>query len=951
MPQSNLPYHANIDQELNRALIFSSHHLLAYHLAFSLSQHNIQVTWYHLPPSTPTFPSPDKSIQQKTLSSTPSQADWKSADYTFFLYPFESRFNLTKFLPLLTSTSSKLTFVGRFSQKDALLHDLQSQLSSSADYRSVLLDHIYGSHLLTTDSGFTEKIFTHLWQQKSLTLPAHPQTKLLPLYVKDAVSGLTKATFTPQTKHQLFSISPLEPVTLTDFALSLEDPSDEYLKFRPDFDLTQNIKDLKLPSQELIAHTQAQLNWQPQTDLNVSLRQTFQYLSQSQPQPPQQTPQETPASASIEQGTAPKPQTPAPKLSPLKKSSSQKPPKNRLKTKFKKLSITLAKAAFITLIAFSPFIYFVSLSYQAVNSLQASLDSLRSTQFEQSLKLSQKSARKLNRARQFLGIAHQLNPLPSVDQKINKYDQYFDVGLRLTTILETTAQSAQKGEKLYQTIINPQSQNFAQINSGLKTDLDYLYNQLSLLQSSLNKLTIQSRLKYIHQLKDIKSKIPDLRQRLQLGIAAIEILPQLVNTDTPQTYLVLLQNNQELRPTGGFISSISLLTFQNGHLTQTETMPVYQADAQLGGVVEAPSPLQQYLAEDSWYLRDSNWSPHFPIAADQAEWFAQKELNQVISGTVGLNLYSLQSILQSTGPISLNQPSITINAQNLFQQVNQHSQLANQPNSSPQIITPLTEKILSNITTGQLDFVALVRALDQSLKNQEITISLNSTQAQSIIEKNNWSGSLVKQGCPDMFNQTYCTAQTFSLVEANLGVNKANYFLSRRLSHTIDIQPQGQLDHQISVNYQNNTPQDSPSSGAYKTYTRFYLPPNSQLISSQLNNQQIQPQDTTIDPFLNLKVISFYYTIPSQQAGQLDLTIRSQQILNTFSPTSSLSINWQKQTGTGSLPASITINYPSQLLPEKITIPARTETQSLVFTQPLEADTLYAVQFNRLSQD
>lgn len=948
MPQSNLPYQANIDQELNRALIFSPHHLLAYHLAFALSQHNIQVTWYHLPPSTPTFSSPDKSIQQKTLSSTPSQADWKSADYTFFLYPFDSRFNLTKFLPLLTSTSSKLTFAGRFAQKDALLHDLQSQLSPSTDYRSVLLDHIYGPNMLTTDSGFTEKIFTHLWQQKSLTLPAHPQTKLLPLYVKDAVSGLTKATFAPQTNQQLFSISPLEPVSLTDFALSLEDPSDEYLNFQPDLDLTQNVKDLKLPSQELIAHTQAQLNWQPETDLNVSLRQTFQYMSQNQPQPQQPTPDST----SKEEGTAPKKPIPSPQLSPLKKTSSPQPPKeSTLKTKLKKLTLALAKAFLITLITFSPLIYFLSLSYQAVNSLQASLVNLRSAQFEQSIKLSQKSARKLNNARRFLGLASRLNPLPSIDQKINKYDQYFDVGLRLTTVLETTAHSAQKGQKLYQTIINPQSQNFQQINTSLKTDLDYLYSQLSLLQSSLNKLSIQSRLKYIHQLKDIKSKIPDLRQRLQLGIAAIEILPQLINTSSPQTYLVLVQNNQELRPTGGFISSISLLTFQNGHLTQTETMPVYQADSQLDGVVEAPPPLQQYLAEDSWYLRDSNWDPHFPTTADQAQWFAQKELNQSISGTVGLNLYSLQSILQSTGPITLSQPQTTINAQNLFQQINQHSQLANQPNTSPQLITPLTEKILQEITSGQLDFVALVRALDQSLKNQEITISLNSPQAQSIIEKNNWSGSLAKQGCPDMFNQTYCTSLTFSLIEANLGVNKANYYLSRRLSHSVDIQPQGQLDHNLSVNYQNNAPQDTPSSGAYKTYSRFYLPPNSQLVSARLNNQQISPQNTTIDPFLNLKIISFYYTVPAQQTAQLDLTIRSQQILNTFSPTSSLSINWQKQTGTGSLPTSVTINYPAQLSPEKITIPARTEPQSLIFSQPLEADTLYAVQFTRLSQD
>ena len=67
----------------------------------------------------------------------------------------------------------------------------------------------------------------------------------------------------------------------------------------------------------------------------------------------------------------------------------------------------------------------------------------------------------------------------------------------------------------------------------------------------------------------------------------------------------------ELRPTGGFIGSYAIMTFDKGRLAEIVVNDVYTADGQLKGHVDPPEPIRKYLGEGGWFLRDSNWDPDF----------------------------------------------------------------------------------------------------------------------------------------------------------------------------------------------------------------------------------------------------------------------------------------------------------------------------------------------------
>src|SRR3989344_469487 len=74
-----------------------------------------------------------------------------------------------------------------------------------------------------------------------------------------------------------------------------------------------------------------------------------------------------------------------------------------------------------------------------------------------------------------------------------------------------------------------------------------------------------------------------------------------------KTYIVLLQNNTELRATGGFMGSYARIETDKAGIKKIEVQDIYQPDGQIAGHVEPPYPVQEAFRQGWWKLRDSNW--------------------------------------------------------------------------------------------------------------------------------------------------------------------------------------------------------------------------------------------------------------------------------------------------------------------------------------------------------
>ena len=92
----------------------------------------------------------------------------------------------------------------------------------------------------------------------------------------------------------------------------------------------------------------------------------------------------------------------------------------------------------------------------------------------------------------------------------------------------------------------------------------------------------------------------------------IKVLPQLLGQPDEKKYLILFQNDKELRPTGGFLTAYAIFKINKGVISVEASEDIYKLDGSISNKEKAPEPILKYLAKVPLFnLRDSNLSPDF----------------------------------------------------------------------------------------------------------------------------------------------------------------------------------------------------------------------------------------------------------------------------------------------------------------------------------------------------
>jgi hypothetical protein len=92
------------------------------------------------------------------------------------------------------------------------------------------------------------------------------------------------------------------------------------------------------------------------------------------------------------------------------------------------------------------------------------------------------------------------------------------------------------------------------------------------------------------------------------------------------------------------------------------------------------------------------------------------------------------------------------------------------------------------------------------------------------IDKLDWDGKIQTYSCGDG-----CYSDFFGDVEANVGVNKSNYFVKRKIDFNVSVDSQ-KITRYLTVNLANAANPSLGPSGIYKSYVRIMIPSDSNLI-------------------------------------------------------------------------------------------------------------------------
>ncbi|MCX6705365.1 MAG: DUF4012 domain-containing protein, partial [Candidatus Woesebacteria bacterium] len=250
-----------------------------------------------------------------------------------------------------------------------------------------------------------------------------------------------------------------------------------------------------------------------------------------------------------------------------------------------------------------------------------------------------------------------------------------------------------------------------------------------------------------------------------------------------------------------------------------------------------PLPIKNYLGEANWWLRDSNWDPDFSTSAKRAEWFLDKEISKTVDGVVAIDLFPVKEILKSTGSIFLSDYNLNISSDNLYEKT--QSEVENNffpgTHKKASFLTALSKSLLVEVTklktTQKLD---ILKTFYNGLNGRHIQIYLHDSVPQEAFSALGWEGSVNVPVCG-----ASCYADLVGIVEANVGMNKANYFIQRNINLDITTDT-NEIDHKLTLTLKNPANPALGPSGRYKAYVRILVPVDASFGSVVSYNGNVQ---------------------------------------------------------------------------------------------------------------
>lgn len=331
----------------------------------------------------------------------------------------------------------------------------------------------------------------------------------------------------------------------------------------------------------------------------------------------------------------------------------------------------------------------------------------------------------------------------------------------------------------------------------------------------------------------------------QLTSGLVEELPQILGTTGEKSYMILFLNNMELRPGGGFIGSYGLLHLRNGAVKDFTIHDVYDADGQLRGHVEPPFAIRRYVPIVHLYLRDSNFDPDFSNDAKIAASLLSQETGDRVDGVIGMDLNAFQNILSATGPLYVPSYNLTVNETNFFQMLESHVEKNFFPGSTQKkdFLRSIASSLMTKLQQGQIvSGQTLLSGVLSALSEKHVVMSFADPSLQEPFALSNLSGAL-----PPIATASGGFNDFLGIVEANLGVNKANAYVGRQLNQKIDIADNGDLFSTVLLTLTNSSDGSWPG-GPYKNYIRFMLPANAELTSVAFDDVEQHVVSAVTDP-------------------------------------------------------------------------------------------------------
>ena len=307
-----------------------------------------------------------------------------------------------------------------------------------------------------------------------------------------------------------------------------------------------------------------------------------------------------------------------------------------------------------------------------------------------------------------------------------------------------------------------------------------------------------------------------------------------------------------------------------------------------------------------------------------------------VDGVIAIDLELIKDTLDILGEVVIADFARSVNSKNLYEVIQYEVESEFFPGSKKKanFLSALSKNTLDAvIATGLAERFRLAEALYNNLEERHVQVYFDDEEAQCAISDLYWDGAMNQKSC----RIANCSSDWFGIVEANLGVNKANYFVERNASIVSNVS-EDSIERILSLKLKSNANPELGNRGRYKTYVRAIVPEGSVFsdvrVTSVTGSQTLKPD---VEDHYERTEAGVLVEVNPDQEKTIIFRWKSKSNLN-FSKNGEYNLLWRKQAGTVADPVEIRVIMPSNLKFGSIPNDVLTESSDFVYNTTLRKD-------------
>ncbi len=444
-------------------------------------------------------------------------------------------------------------------------------------------------------------------------------------------------------------------------------------------------------------------------------------------------------------------------------------------------------------------------------------------------------------------------------------------------------------------------------NSYKLEEADYRISLASEIITNLNTTVFPKALQ--DKIIEFKEIIAQIEEGTESFKAVNSFLPDLLGVNERKRYLILFQNEGEIRSTGGWLTSYGIVGVEGGQIRELFVDDIYNADGTLKIQNKRSTPprsMSNALEITNWPFSLVNWYPDLADTLTEAEPFiSELGKGSSLEGLITIDVSFVKELLERWGGIEVPGETELITSENLDSKIFQmHEEFVPGSTQKTTFLANLANEIVKKLLSMNIaDLMGMADIFEKTLDEKHLQATFKNKDAYNFFSSRNWANSMSNK-----YNDAPIA------IDWNWGGNKANLYLDKNYSLTINIKDEDTIDFIYSINVENTSTENVYPEGDYINYQRIYIPPQAKIL--RING--IENNEYSVYRESGFKVIGGWFNTPINSINTLDISYRIEredgdsnfpiviQEQNAF-----FDINLFKQPGEKKFAYKLDISYPS----------------------------------------